>query len=236
MLFVLGLLANFIPSFILYFYLKNRVLDDDEYRNMCREALLKGFLCVPFVILASATLSLLGGILKTGSLDILYSGLYQKFIVITLAEEMVKYLMLKHLMKKNEYRYSWIAIISFMIIIGTGFGILEDIVYAIGSSPIHMIVRGITAMHSGFGFVMGYFEGKSYHTGKKWYSFIGFILAYLMHGIYDYTLIPELGERYEMIAFIPVTLAFICFVLLIYMFIFFAKAKKKEKYTDIVNV
>lgn len=70
-----------------------------------------------------------------------------------------------------------------MVLVGLGFEVVEAIPYAVGAGPVIMFVRGVTMMHAAFGFVMGYFYGKSLNTGKKVYAIIGFVLVWFMHGL-----------------------------------------------------
>ncbi|MBO6165252.1 MAG: hypothetical protein J6O17_02630 [Eubacterium sp.] len=43
-------------------------------------------------------------------------------------------------------------ITAFMVIIGTVFGLVEDIPYAIGATPSIMLIRGLTMGHVGYFF------------------------------------------------------------------------------------
>ena len=119
-----------------------------------------------------------------------------------------------------------------MVIVSIGFELLESAVYAIGSGPIHMFVRGITLMHGGYGFIEGWFYGKAAYTGKKWYAVIGFVISWVLHGAYDFGLSSQFeaaaGENY---AFLSVSLALLALIIFIVMIVFFAK-KKKPQYTE----
>ena len=122
-----------------------------------------------------------------------------------------------------------------MVIIGTAFGLVEDIPYAIGATPVIMLVRGFTMGHLGYGFMMGWFYGKKLYTGKKRYGVLAFVLPFLLHGLYDFSLTPELLKWNDNIAFLGVALAATDLVLLALMIRFFIKARKKEHYnTDLV--
>lgn len=98
--------------------------------------------------------------------------IYHNFIVLALAEEIAKYRILKGLLKKNPYPYTWIDITSSMMIVGIGFEITESVAYAFGSNAGMMLTRGLTAMHCGYGFIMGYFIGKGMQTGQKRYTIL----------------------------------------------------------------
>lgn len=123
-----------------------------------------------------------------------------------------------------------ISILAFMTIIGLAFGLLEDIPYALGESPIVILVRGITMVHVGYGFLMGWFYGKRLYTSKKVYGVLAVLIPWLIHGLYDFSLTPELLEINENFAFIAVTIALLDIALLVLMFVFFARSKRQEKY------
>ena len=93
-----------------------------------------------------------------------------------------------------------------------------------------MLVRGITMMHIGFGYIMGRLYGKYRYTGKKVYAVLGFAVPWFFHGLYDFTLSPEVLELNDNIAFIPVSIAFACLVLVFFYVRFVIKARDKETY------
>lgn len=117
-----------------------------------------------------------------------------------------------------------------MIIVGTAFGLMEDIPYAIGASPMTMLVRGISMGHVGYGFVMGLFYGKRLYTGKKRYAVIAVLLPWIMHGIYDFSLTPELIDVNQNLMFIAVIMALLEIVMLVLMIRFFIRSKKQDRY------
>ena len=163
-----------------------------------------------------------------GVSNFVYKAIYN-FVVLALAEELVKYIAFRLLLKKKLYAYTWADVVAFMVIIGTAFGLIEDLPYAIGSSPMQIIVRGVTMGHVGYGFIMGWFYGKKLYTGKKGWGVIAFLLPWLMHGIYDFSLTPELLELNDNLMFIALTIALIDIVLLILMIRFFVRARKHKK-------
>ena len=123
-----------------------------------------------------------------------------------------------------------------MVIIGTVFGLVEDIPYAIGASPMVMLVRGITMGHVGYAFIMGWFYGKSKYTGDKKYAVMAFVISFLIHGLYDFSLTPELiqlNDNYSIIAFV---LALLALILLFLMIRFFRRSRNKEHYNQPLSV
>ena len=201
---ILFFVLSIVPSVLIFIWLRNRQKDHILYRKKCTYSFVRGLISVLPIILLSAILYILIRVLNA--------------------------VLLKNL-KRNPYAYSWADIVAFMVIIGTGFGLIEDIPYAIGASPIIMLVRGFTMGHVGYGFIMGWFYGKRLHTGKKRYGAIAILLPWLIHGLYDFSLTPELLEVNDNLAIIGVSLALLDIVLLILMIRFFIRAKKQERYT-----
>ena len=57
---------------------------------------------------------------------------------------------------------------------------------------------------------------------------------WLIHGLYDFGLNPDIVDLHESVAFISVFLAFLDIVLVVIMVVFVLKARKKPKYTGII--
>ena len=144
---------------------------------------------------------------------LVYKAIY-KFIVLAFAEEIIKFLALRFVLKRKPYAYTWTDVVAFMVIIGTAFGLMEDIPYSIDASPIMMLVRGFTLGHVGYAFIMGWFYGKRLYTGKKSCGVIAVLVPWLIHGLYDFSLTPELMEINDNFAFLGVSLALLVAVLI----------------------
>ena len=138
---------------------------------------------------------------------------FEDFVLAALTEETFKFLAFRKVVRKAGYRCSWYDLTAFMTLVGIGFELLESAVYTFTSGPGQVLVRGITLMHGVFGFIMGYYYGKALYTGRKRWYIAAFLIPYLFHGIYDFTLSPGLEEVSDVFIFIPVTLAFAAFVL-----------------------
>lgn len=225
-------LISIVPSILLFILLRKRNPENELYKKSCNSSLIRGFVAVLPIVVLSALLFLLNVLLKMSvmmNVNILvYKAIYN-FIVLALAEELVKYFAFRLLLKKKLYAYTWADVVAFMVTIGTAFGLIEAVTYAIGASPMEIIVRGVTMGHVGYGFIMGWFYGKKLYTGKKGWGVIAFLLPWLMHGIYDFSLTPELMELNDNLMFIAFTMALIDIVLLILMIRFFVRARKHKK-------
>ena len=225
-------IVSLIPAILIYRWLRNR-REDKEYRHICACALKRGAtLCVLLVLALSAIFYVVERLLVAVGAGDLLAAIFRNFIVLALAEETAKYLMLKGLLKKHPYPYAWIDITSLMMIVGMGFGITESVAYAFGANAGMMLMRGITAMHCGYGFIMGYFVGKGMNTGKKKYTAIGFLIPFLLHGMYDFCLSDTLGAISENFAYVSLALAVAALITLIVSIIHIHKAGKSEKYIE----
>ena len=235
MLSVLIFLLSIVPSVLIFIWLKNRKNDDLIYKKNCNSAFIRGIFSVLPILLFSAVLFVLNIVLRFTLLQnvniLVYKAIYT-FLVLAFAEEIIKYLAFRLLLKKKNYAYSWADVVAFMVIIGTSFGLIEDLPYAIGADPITMLVRGLTMGHVGYGFIMGWFYAKRLYTNKKRYGVISVLIPWLIHGIYDFSLTPELIEFNDNFTFIAVLMAILEIVTLILMLRFFKRAKKKEIYNQ----
>jgi len=225
-------LVSLIPSILLYIWLKKQPDMPKEYTDTCRIAFRRGFLCVFPVVLLSFVLYILGNIAMRDRETLIYQA-YYKFFVLAFAEELVKFLTMRKIIRSREA--SWLEITIIMALVGLGFEISEGIVYAIGADFPTMMVRGITIMHAAFGFVMGYFYGKAQHTGRKGFAVLGFALAWFMHGAYDFGLSDQLMAISDDFAFISLSLATFSIVLLILFIRFVRKARGQVKYFEAIQ-
>ena len=222
---------SLLPSFALYFLMRGLKKDSGEYRKMCRGALLAGATCAVPVVFASMFLNMaeiiLGRVLGE---DPVLRTVFHTFITLALAEEGVKCLTLFRFIKNKAC--SWLDMVCFMTMIGLGFGLLEDIPYAIGAGAGVMLVRGVLVMHGGYGFIMGYFMGRAGKTGKKGWAAVGFLLPWLLHGAYDCCLSDTLNAVNEDIGIISVLLAGGAFITAVVCIIFILRVRRNALYTE----
>lgn len=230
---ILIFIVSIVPAVLVIVFLINRRKEDVLYKKSCHSALIRGLISILPILGVSAVLYILNSVLRLTFLKdvnvLVYRALYT-FIVLAFAEELVKFIEFKTVLKKRFNAYSWADVVAFMVIIGTGFGLIEDIPYAIGASPMIMLVRGFTMGHVGYGFVMGWFYGKKLYTGRNIYGVIAFLLPFLLHGLYDFSLSEELIAVNDNLAAIGLSLAALDIVLLILMIRFFIRSRKTERY------
>lgn len=229
-------LISLIPAAVIYFWFRDHMYrHDQEYKLFCRNSLVKGILSVLLVMAFSATLSLIGNVLLFKERSGLLYDAYRRFIVLALAEETAKFITFRNILKKTEMPYSALDMIASMTLVGLGFEIIESVVYAVTTNPIQMLVRGITAMHAGYGFLMGCFYARSRLTGKKFYAVLGFIIPAILHGAYDFGLSDSFAATSENYAFLSVSLAILALILLTVMFLSTRKLRHKKLYTKMIE-
>jgi RsiW-degrading membrane proteinase PrsW (M82 family) len=229
--FLLACVVSFIPSISLFLWLRNRLKQEDAYNKLCSQTLWQGAKCMLPVLLLSGCSYLilrLTGLHHTNPL--LYQALYT-FIVLALMEEAAKYWGFKRILKKTDYAYSWLDTAVLMTIIGLGFGMLESVIYAIGSSVPVVLVRGICVPHAGYGFLTGYFYGMGSKTDKPTIKRTGFLLSWLIHGLYDFSLSQEFIAINDNLVIVALLLAVLDIVLVLLLIGFARKAKKQALYT-----
>lgn len=230
---ILGFIVSLIPSVLIIIWLRKRNDAEASYVKSCDAALKSGAISILPIIGVSALFAVANALIRAfvfpNMNTLIYKAIYA-FIVLAFAEELVKFHSLKRVLKQHLNDYSWADVVAFMVIVGGTFGLLESVVYAIGSDPITMIVRGITMGHLGYGFIMGWFYGKKLYTGKKKYGVLALVIPFFIHGLYDYSLTPELLEATDIAAFIAVSLALLDIILVVLTIRFFRKARKKEEY------
>ena len=231
-LLILAIIVSFVPAVLLYRWLKNRIKDDAAFRELCGSTLKKGILSVFPILLCSLVFQLIIRLIGVKeSNPLLYEALYT-FIVLALAEELVKYLAFRRTLQQTEYRVSWVDVTALMTIVGIGFDLIESVVYAIGASVPVVLIRGICIPHAGYGFIVGYFYGKSIKNGKPAVKWIGFLLAWLLHGLYDFSLSEPFIAINDNLAIVAILLALLDIVLVLLLVRFVKKAKKQAAYTE----
>ncbi|MGJ8549958.1 PrsW family intramembrane metalloprotease [Winogradskyella wichelsiae] len=136
----------------------------------------------------------------------------QAFIVVALAEEFSKYIIVKY------YAQTKIAFnepydgIMYAVMVSMGFACTENIMYVIGGGYEIAILRAFTAVpaHAVFGILMGYFMGKAkFSKHRIMFNLTGLLLAVLFHGAYDFFLFINFIPGISIGAFISLIIGII---------------------------
>lgn len=106
------------------------------------------------------------------------------FIVAALFEELAKYIVMRLCLRKPGTLTNRLDAAICGALVGLGFQIVEDFMYANGSI-ISAIFRAVTPYHFIFGLIMGYFFGKAIETGNKGDHVKALLIPILIHGLFD---------------------------------------------------
>ena len=231
--FLIACVVSFIPCVALFLWLRKSHAGAGEegeitFKEVCNKALRQGiFTVLPVLLFSGVTYVLLRLTRLQDSNPLVYQALYT-FIVLALAEEVAKYLAFKRVIKKTDYPYSWLDLTILMTIVGIGFGMIESVIYAIGASVPVVLVRGICIPHAGYGYIVGHAYGKSLKEDRPVLKWLGFILSWLLHGLYDFSLSEEFVAINENLMFVALLLAILDIVLVIMLVVFVRKARKRK--------
>ena len=237
MILILFFILSLLPSFFLYLWLKNLKKDDEVYKKICSSAFIKGlFLSTLGAFLFSCVLYIVEIVLKVVGLSESYLFIYHNFILLGLSEELIKFFVFKHVVKKNKYDYTSIDLIALMMIVALGFQILESCFYGVGANIPTMLIRGLTIMHGGYGFLIGYFLVKGIQNNSKAYSFLAIFIPFILHGSYDFFLSSYIKEVNPDLGMISLLLAVISIVIMIWAIIYINKSKKNDDLNKPLNL
>ncbi|MBO6242673.1 MAG: PrsW family intramembrane metalloprotease [Butyrivibrio sp.] len=221
---------SIIPVILIYFWIKKKVFRDDEHRIMAKNALISGLKSViPAVIIGALFLIIQRVAFKDESMAKTF---FYTFFALALPEELSKAFMFERLLKKQDKSFSWLDFIICMVIVAIGFDILESAIYAVGASPMEIILRGVTCPHLGFGFIMGYFIGKAKKKGNRLLYIPAFLIPWIIHGSYDFCIEFDAGDTDYVIMFSAIALAALSLVLTISFVFFTIKARNNTKYSN----
>lgn len=135
----------------------------------------------------------------------LLNELLKWFFIIAFIEEGAKYLIFEILGHKNKEIDEPLDIMLYMVIVALGFAALENILYVLSPSPglslsevigktvaiafIRFI--GATFLHTLCSALVGYFAAMSFYNlrHRHLFALAGLLLATLLHGLYDFSII-----------------------------------------------
>ena len=226
---VLVLLASFIPSILLFLFLRNNKKDDEDYRKTCNKLLWQGVLIAIGVTLLDAAIVLLWGLTGLGKKNWIVDLLFKTFVVNATAEELMKFLNGRKYVKRDLAKVSRLDVITYMAIAAMAFGLFEDILYMFETNIGQILVRGFLMGHVGYGMMMGRLYGKGLKEDKTVYKVLAVLIPILFHGLYNFSLKDGLPDAF---AFVVVTETFITTVYLIYSIFFIRKKRNDPEFTD----
>lgn len=120
------------------------------------------------------------------------------FIVVAFSEELVKLIMLLVYPLPRPFFNEPMDGIVYSMMVGMGFAVVENVIYAYNYGMDTILVRAFTAVpaHAIFAVFMGYFIGLSkFHPNTKWKLIaFGFGIAIFIHGLYDFFILQQYYE------------------------------------------
>lgn len=179
-------------------FLAIRVLSYDHIESEPPRLLFKLFVlgmlsCIPAAIIEGmADIPLL----RISTSYLMYSLLTYLFVV-PLAEEAVKYLVLRTTRRDPNFNYTFDGIV-YAVMVGLGFATLENILYVVESQSFSTaIMRALFSvpMHCTCAVFMGYFygvargqevRGSMAEANKA--KIASFVVSWILHGLYDFSL------------------------------------------------
>lgn len=111
---------------------------------------------------------------------------------------------------------------------GIGFEMIESVVYLVESNPIQIIIRGLTALHAVYGMVMGYFLGKGLRTGSKASLACAFLVPFLLHGLYGFSLSEEITALNDNLVILPFIMIFVTLAMGLWIILKIRKIRREQ--------
>jgi RsiW-degrading membrane proteinase PrsW (M82 family) len=194
------LLASLAPVFIILFYIYFRDKYEKEPLGLLIKALLAGILIILPAIFVEQWLAALNP----------YSGkvgaaAWHAFVVAGLTEEVLKFLALYLLVWRSPSFNEKFDGIVYAVFVSLGFAAVENVLYVMEGGMQTAAIRALTAVpaHAIFGVTMGYYLGVAhmYEELRRAYLLRAMALPVVLHGIYDFILMVEIGWLY--LLFIP---------------------------------
>lgn len=186
------LIASLAPVFIILFYIYFRDKHEKEPLGLLIKSVLVGMLVViPIVFVERLLLAIMPPLEKVAS------AAYHAFLVAGTTEELFKFLALYLLVWKSPNFNEKFDGIVYAVFVSLGFAAVENVLYVLDGGYHTAIVRAITAVpaHALFGVTMGYYLGiaRMYSEIRKEYLRKALLIPIVLHGIYDFILMVEVG-------------------------------------------
>jgi len=195
-----ALLASLAPVFIILFYIYFRDKYDKEPLGLLVKALLMGIVIVFPVIFVERMLMNLSP--HSGKVA---EAAYHAFVVAGFTEELFKFLALYILVWRSSSFNEQFDGIVYAVFVSLGFAGVENVLYVMDGGMQTALTRALTAVpaHAIFGIAMGYYLGIAHMYRELRGPYLGraLLVPILLHGIYDFILMVEIG--WLLVLFIP---------------------------------
>ncbi|MCK5691631.1 MAG: PrsW family intramembrane metalloprotease, partial [Bacteroidales bacterium] len=192
------------PVLIIAVYIYYRDKYEKEPIKLLLFALLAGGLTVIPILFVEQFLASF-----THNFSGLLSAAWNAFVVAAFSEELFKFIALYLLIwKSREFNEKFDGIV-YAVFVSLGFAGVENVLYVMDGGMQTALTRALTAVpaHAIFGITMGYYLGIA-HMYKELqgpYLARALLVPILLHGIYDFILMVEVG--WLLLLFIPYVIA-----------------------------
>ncbi|TXB59435.1 PrsW family intramembrane metalloprotease [Phaeodactylibacter luteus] len=138
----------------------------------------------------------------------LIATLFSSFIVVSLTEELIKFLALIAYPYRSRFFNEPMDGIVYSIMIGMGFATAENLLYAFQYGMETTILRAFTAVpaHAAFAVMMGYFAGQAKFAERPVRRRNSLLLMFLVpwgvHGVYDFFILQQAYENLVILALV----------------------------------
>lgn len=205
-----------LPSILLGFYIYKKDIVEKEPISLLLRSFIGGIVAGLLVIVLSIYLDA-----QNYSLENSYRVLFYAFVLVSLLEEGMKFLLTYLICYKNKefnYQYDGIVYASF---VSLGFATIENVLFIATSGTLQTaIYRGILTVpaHVCFAIFMGYYLGlakhwRRYKNKKKEYLYLAqaIIVPIILHGFFDFCLFSGNIAGILFFLLFILTLYIICF-------------------------
>jgi len=213
-----------LPSLTWLFYYLTKDLHPEPKKMIIKVFLWGAFITIPTFFVQIGLTSLLNLVDINSTLK----SLLYWFIIISFSEEIFKYLVIKIKVINNPNLDEPVDIMLYMVVAALGFAALENVLYLfapIGQISFDQLINrtllvtfirfiGATFLHTLCSAVIGYFLAISFCEAKRKHIFIvaGIIVATVLHGLYDFSIMTLDGDiRFAIPVIIILALAFMVF-------------------------
>lgn len=224
------ILFGILPSLIWLFYYLRKDLHPEPKRMILKLFFYGALSTIPVFIIQTILNGALIQIEAFGIFDGLpiISDIIKWFVIIAFVEELLKYLVVKHVILKNSELDEPLDIMLYMVVVALGFAALENILYLF--SPLDHIYLdkileatiaisfarfiGATFLHTLCSALLGYFLALASIKPEKKVklTIIGILLASLLHGLYNFSIIM-LARPMNFIAPLLIILGLVIFMI-----------------------
>ncbi|MCR5704264.1 MAG: PrsW family intramembrane metalloprotease [Eubacterium sp.] len=184
-----------LPALILFFYVyKLDKIEKEDSKLLIKLFLLGAATIISAIVLELIGMALLSMFFEKGETAYIFIA---NFLVVAVAEEGGKYLVLKkNTWNHEEFNYSFDAVL-YAITVSLGFATIENVMYVLDGGVGVAILRALTSVpgHAIFGLFMGNYYGlakrceqQGYEDGMRKNLRKALGVPVLLHGFYDFCL------------------------------------------------